>query len=833
MGRTMDELLADFLAETTEGLAEADRALLQLERTPGDPEPLAVIFRAVHTIKGSCGFLPAPRLAKIAHAAEEALGRVRDGDLPATPALVTLVLTALDRIKLVVAGLAANQGELAGDDSDLAAALAALACTEPLPPPEPAPAPPTEAPAAQTIRVPVGVIEQLMTLVSELVLTRNQLLQLARTQEDSRFSAPLQRLSHLTSDLQEGVMKMRMQPIGQMSDKLARLVRDLGRDLGKRIELVMRGQDTELDRQVLELIRDPLMHMVRNSADHGLEPPAARAAAGKPETGCITLNAYHEGGYVVIELGDDGGGLRTDLIRARALARGLATEAELAAMTEPQIHRFIFRRGFTTVAAVSAVSGRGVGMDVVEANIRRLGGTIALSSALGQGTVFTIRIPLTLAIVSAFIVEARGERFALPQACVAELVRTRAPGDAAGPASPAIEALDGRPMLRLRDALLPVAHLGDLLELPPAGEAPGSAGSIVVVISVGGATLGLVVDRVFDTEEIVVKPVAPLLRHIAMFGGATILGDGSVIMILEPSGIARPLGLLGGAGQRDRPAASPCHPERSGDLTAMLLFRAAPGAAPSAVPLGLVARIENMGADQVEMSSGRAVVQYRGRLMPLIEADPGRLLTQATAPVLVFADRGRAMGLVVHEIVDVVEEKFVIELSAGRPGLLGSAVIAGRVTEVIDAGHWLLQVGQDWFRHEAAQAGRRRVLVVEDSTFFRQLLVPMLAAAGYDVTAVESAARALALRDAPGDSFDAIISDVEMPDMDGLAFARRVREGGAWRTKPLLALSGRFMQADAERGRAAGFTEYLAKLDRDTLLAALARCIAAGERRAA
>ena len=406
----MDDLLTDFLTETSENLAELDTALVRLERTPDDDQTLSLIFRLVHTIKGTCGFLGLPRLERVAHAAENVLGRVRDKQLVVTPEAITTVLAALDCIKAILGALAATAREPAGDDSVLIAALAETAegrtpqaaqqppdsspTAEPIaavygtgagnevtkgPAGQPSPVdlPAVEAPVAeasagpQTIRVGVDVLEDLMTLVSELVLTRNQLLQLARTHEaenndTSGFTVPLQRLSHITSDLQEGVMKTRMQPIGNAWQKLPRLVRDLARDVDKRIELVMRGADTELERQVLELIKDPLTHMVRNSGDHGLERPEVRRAAGKPETGRITLNAYHEGGHIIIEVADDGTGLHVDRIRAKILSKGLATEAELAAMSGADIQRFIFHAGFSTAGQVTAVSGRGVGMDVVK-----------------------------------------------------------------------------------------------------------------------------------------------------------------------------------------------------------------------------------------------------------------------------------------------------------------------------------------------------------------------------------------------------------------------------------------------------------------------------------
>ncbi len=868
----MDDLLTDFLTETNESLADLDLALVKLERAPGDAETLSLIFRHVHTIKGTCGFLGLGRLERTAHAAENVLGRMRDGQLAATPDVISSVLAGLDTIKSIVAGLTATGHEQAGDDSAVIAALNAIAegrapaaappaaalpaAAPPIPQataPAPAEAPPparaeplpetapaAEAPAgeaqaaAQTIRVTVDVLEDLMTLVSELVLTRNQLLQLARRQENSGFAVPLQRLSQITSDLQEGVMKTRMQPIGNAWNKLPRLVRDLARDLGKRIELVMHGAETELDRQVLELIKDPLTHMVRNSADHGLETPAERRAAGKNEGGRITLSACHEGGHIIIEIGDDGRGLPVDKIRAKALARGLASEAELAAMSEAQILRFIFRPGFSTAAAITAVSGRGVGLDVVKTNIERIGGAIELRATQGQGTIFTIKIPLTLAIASALIVESGGERFAIPQLAVVELVRAGG-GAAADGAESRVERINDTPVLRLRERLLPLVNLRELLAL--GGATPeDAAGQCIVVAQVGSSLLGITVDAVFDTEEIVVKPVAPILRHVTMFSGNTILGDGSVIMILDPAGIARATGIAGGAEARGAPDAAGAEAAQSGNArTALLIFRAG-GEEPKAVPLGLVARLEHIARDRIEWSSGQPVTQYRGRLMPLVPLAGPWDSERASHPVLVFADedraqgRDRCMGLVVDEILDVADEPLRVELSGERPGLLGTAVIAGRATDVIDTGYWLQRAARDWFAGHTGHVrggrnGAARVLVVEDADFFRNLLVPALSAAGYEVAAVRSAGEALALCDA-GTAFDAIVSDIEMPGMDGIAFVRRLRAEGPWANLPVIALTGHVRPEDVAAGREAGFTDYVAKFERDALLASLRQCLA-------
>ncbi|MBO1077444.1 chemotaxis protein CheW [Roseomonas haemaphysalidis] len=864
----MDDLLADFLTETNEGLGALDVALLKLEKAPDDRPTLSEIFRSVHTIKGTCGFLGLSRLEKVAHAAENVLGRYRDGSLRVTPEGITLILSAIDALKVIVAALEATGSEPPGQDGALIAQLDAAWRGEPIggavpaaapaaapaepepfidpfevavvpeapaaeaPVPEPAPPPPAAAPAepavaaapaggggpvaqTQTIRVSVDVLEDLMTLVSELVLTRNQLLQLVRARSDAGLTVPLQRLSHITSELQEGVMKTRMQPIGNAWQKLPRIVRDLANELNKKIELVMKGAETELDRQVLELIKDPLTHMVRNSGDHGLETPEQRRAAGKPELGRITLNAYHEGGHIIIEIGDDGRGLSVEKIKAKVLGQGLTTEAELAGMSEREVQHFIFRAGFSTAAAVTSVSGRGVGMDVVKTNVEKIGGTIELRSVEGKGTTFFIKIPLTLAIVSALIVEAGGERFAIPQIGVVELVR-------AGGGGSTIERIDQTPVMRLRDRLLPLVSLSRLLrldEVPAPGEEDGG---FVVVTQVGPNVFGIIVDKVFDTEEIVVKPVAPILRHVSMFSGNTILGDGSVIMILDPNGIARATGVGADGPAEDAARDSGFAGSRSTERTALLLFRAGDDT-PKAVPLGLVSRLEDLPADSIEVSGGQPLVQYRGKLMPLVPMS-GHWMPPAPGTrqaVLVFSDEQRAMGLMVDSILDVVEEQLAIEGAQDRPGFLGNAVICGKVTDVMDCAWWLRQAGDDWFKPTStATSPGKRVLLVEDSAFFRHLLVPGLTAAGYEVTAVDTGAQALRLRE-QGAMFDVIVSDIEMPDLDGFGLARAVREGGLWQELPMIAMSSHAEPGHGQRCRNAGFTTDVGKSDREALLSAL------------
>jgi two-component system chemotaxis sensor kinase CheA len=852
----MDELLRDFLTETHESLDTVDSELVRFEQEPNNAEILANIFRLVHTIKGTCGFLNLPRLAALTHAAESLMGRFRDG-LPVTQSAVSLILATLDRIKDLLEALEQHQGEPAGTDEDLIAQLDAMAqeatpvaahasgtlvyqvLERPLKPgeasldelerafretPGPAPvkpktdtSPSAERPdtkvASQSIRVNVDTLEHLMTMVSELVLTRNQLMELARRQTESAFKLPLQRLSHVTAELQEGVMKTRMQPIGNAWQKLPRLVRDLSAELGKRVELEMQGAETELDRQVLDMIKDPLTHMVRNSADHGIEPPADRRAAGKPERGTIRLTARHEGGHIIIEVSDDGRGLNSAKIRSKALTSGLASEADLDKMADAQIQRFIFARGMSTADHVTNISGRGVGMDVVQANIDQIGGTIDVKSVPGQGTFFTIKIPLTLAIVSALIVEAAGERFAMPQVAVMELVRVRGHGEHR------VERIKDTPVLRLRNKLLPLIFLRKFLRLGEPAEQEAENG-FVVVTQVGAECFGIVVDRVFHTEEIVVKPLASTLRHIHAFSGNTILGDGAVIMILDPNGIAAAFGSVrtGGIGLETAADSEKQGPDRN--KTALLIFRAG-SPAPRAVPLSLVTRLEEIDVGSIEASGSRQVVQYRGHLMPLIcPGDCVRVKDSGSQPLLVFSDGERSMALVVDQIVDIVEEEFEIEVSDGRPGILGSAIVKGEATDIVDVGYYLPIAYADWFGSSTPQRIRRHLLLVDDSAFFRNMLVPVLRAAGYAVTTASSGHEAFGLIRS-GRAFDLIVTDLQMPGMDGLALARALRADAATAQTPLIALSSMTTPDMIDCVRRAGFHDFVAKFDRQGLIAAI------------
>jgi two-component system chemotaxis sensor kinase CheA len=889
----MDDLLREFVTETNESLDVVDVELVRFEQDPNNAKILDNIFRLVHTIKGTCGFLNLPRLEALAHAAETLMGKFRDGQ-SVTSEAVTLVLASIDRIKMILGSLDREQREPEGTDADLigelhdmvaklatkpavvpeavqpevtVGTLAPQVLERPLFPgevsldelervfretpvdPRPAPkqAPKPEAikaelakleaaakaesakPASpklaaethdeaakngQSIRVTVDTLEHLMTMVSELVLTRNQLLEIVRRHEDSEFKTPLQRLSNVTAELQEGVMKTRMQPIGNAWQKFPRIVRDLSNELGKQIDLEMVGAETELDRQVLDLIKDPLTHMVRNSADHGLESSEQRRAAGKPPNGRIRLSAYHEGGHIIIQVADDGRGLDTERIKAKAVAHGLVSEADIDKLSEQQIHKFIFAAGFSTATTVTNVSGRGVGMDVVRNNIDQIGGTIDVKSVAGVGLSFTIKIPLTLAIVAALIVEAGGDRFAIPQLSVVELVRARSGSEHR------IERIKNTTVLRLREKLLPLARLSEML----GGKAAGDVESgFIVVTQVGGQIFGIVVDKVFHTEEIVVKPMSSKLRHIAMFSGNTILGDGSVIMIIDPNGAAQSIGSSITSQVAAQEAARAAPTPGTEQPTSLLMFRAG-SAELKAVPLSLITRLEEIDARKIEMSNGRHMVQYRGHLMPLITMNEAvNVKGEGAQSLLVVSDGTRSMALVVDEIVDIVEDRLDIQVASDNAGVIGSAIIKGQATEIIDIGHFLPMAFADWFRRKELQPQRsqsRTVLLVDDSPFFRDMLTPVLQAAGYAVTTASSGQEALVLLN-EGRAFDVAVTDTEMPDMDGFAFAAAVRAEARTADLPIIALSSAVSAEAIERGRKVGFHDYVAKFDRQGLIAAL------------
>jgi two-component system, chemotaxis family, sensor kinase CheA len=722
---SIDSFLRDFLAESHENLDALDRAFVALEQTPGDRVLLSNVFRTLHTLKGSSGFFGFWRLEKLAHAAESLLGRLRNGELQLNEAMTAALLGTVDDIRASLKHIEQTGQESAKDFTAHIKVLKQLAEGRPgvVPPKaQPAASPAAPPPSAgvvegtqftkqsdgptaadSTVRVDVGLLDQLMNLVGELVLARNRLLPFAVNHADAAFASATQRLDGITTELQERVMKTRMQPINHVWSKFPRLVRDLSAQCGKQINLVMEGTETELDRTLLDAIKDPLTHMVRNCVDHGIEPPDARVAAGKSPVGRLLLRAYHESGLVVIEISDDGAGINLARVRQKAVERGFLKAEDAARLNDRQATDLIFLPGFSTAETTTSVSGRGVGMDVVKTNIENSGGSIELSSVLGQGTTLRLKIPLTLAIVPALFVGCAGERFAIAQTSLLELVRLDPAQEGTR-----VEEVYGAPVCRLRGKLLPLVFLKRELQLEPrAGDFQSPSGSVteakdgdcqspapaepvtIVVLQSEGHRFGLVVDEVHDTEEIVVKPVGALLKGIPAFAGATILGDGSVALILDVAGLAVMSGVAAKLRERQPAEEAPAQRAAHPDEKSLLLFHMG-GAEHMAIPLDLVTRLEKFPRTRIERSGGREVVQYDGGILPLVrvadfvEGCPATADSAETIDVVVHHARQQPVGLVVGQIRDIVTAPLRVTEATRQRGLLGSAIVGDRITGVLD-----------------------------------------------------------------------------------------------------------------------------------------------------
>ena len=719
----LTDAVREFLIECYDNLEQMDRDLLALEQDPNSTQLLRGIFRTMHTIKGGAGFLGLTGLEQLGHAAENLLGKMRDGTLSMTADITGALLAAVDQCReglqaienpanagsfqpaTVIARLnglnagAVDSAPIAGPAATIQAA-ARRATSKParLEPKAVVPESTATGPATTndsgnekiqdtTIRVDVALLDKLMTRVGELVLARNQILQRTNDLEDTEFVRTAQRLNLITTELQEGVMKTRMQPIGNVWAKFPRVVRDLSAQLGKQVRIEMDGKETELDKTIVEAIKDPLTHLVRNSIDHGIEAPAARRAAGKPEEGCLTLRAYHEGGQVNIEIIDDGAGLNLERIRKKAVERGLVNADQALRLSDRDVAQLILLPGFSTAEQVTSVSGRGVGMDVVKTNIEKIGGTLDMQSRFGQGTTIKIKIPLTLAIIPALIVSCAGDRYAIPQVSLLELVRLEAEDAQRG-----IEYVHGAPVYRLRGKLLPLvsltSHLGlsKRLTLESANE---NAALNIVVLRADDRQFGLLVDKVNDTEEIVVKPLGKQLKSIAEYAGATIMGDGNVALILDVKGLAVASGL--GHELRDRSVSAEGRSAEASNRKQTLLIVDVGDARGFALPTSMVARLEKICRSAVEHANGREVIQYRGAILPLVRlADvvgggAPASTCDAEMQVIVYDEQDQRFGLVVERIVDITEAElnFAIDRNV-KSYLLGTAIVQQRVKDVIN-----------------------------------------------------------------------------------------------------------------------------------------------------
>jgi len=838
------EVIREFLVESHENLSRLDQELVELEKRPKDAALLASIFRTMHTIKGTCGFLAFSTLEAIAHQAESLLSQLRDGQRDLTPGLVSLILETVDATRKVLASVEASGEEGPDHFEELTGRLRVAARSKDAPVPEalpaPTPAPPddggelaegkkceedatkTSAVADANIRVGVGLLDKLMDLVGELVLTRNQILQFNTEREDAALNATSQRLNLITTELQEGVMKTRMQPIGTVWNKLPRVVRDMAVALGKQIRLDMDGAETELDRTIIEAIKDPLVHLVRNSCDHGIEPAEARVRAGKPPTGRLCLRAYHEGGQVNIEISDDGAGIDVARVKQKAVEKGLLRQEQAQKLTDREALSLIFNPGFSTADTVTNVSGRGVGMDVVKTHIEKIGGVVDVFSRPGEGATVKLKIPLTLAIIPGLVITSGGERFVIPQVSLLELIRLEGDGS-----EKHIEHVHGTPVYRRRGSLLPIAYLNQVLGLKSAGQAEAVS---MVVLQAEDRQFGLVVDGINDTQEIVVKPLGKQLKGLTVYAGATIMGDGRVALILDVLGIGQRSGVLAEFREQARGAAE--QKTQAGiEQQRLLLFRAG-SFERLAVPLSLVARLEEFPQSAIEHAGGCQVVQYRNRILPLVPLRallaPG-MAGEEEAPdlvqVVVFNDGDRSVGLVVDQILDVAEEAVAVRQKSGFRGLLGSAVVGKRVTDFLDLNYVIQEAAKNWVHGAGVLASGKRVLIAEASAFSRGLIRSGLDMAGYQV--LEAANLDDAIRGLGQQPVDVVVAALDLPPNGSSALVAAMRGRPEWEAIPVLALADTADQVRLRPGESQGFQDCLVKFDREAMLESVARLASA------
>jgi two-component system chemotaxis sensor kinase CheA len=665
----VDELTREFLIESLEGLDRMEYCLTGLETHPDDGELLGEIFRAVHTIKGTTGFLGLHRLEKLAHCGENLLGLLREGKLDITTEIITGLLRLLDGLRAILRLIEATGAEgkrAIDDDTELIAYLDSLQYGGPAAgtlvhqnATVPSPVAATQSAADSTLRVHVDVLNRMMNLVGELVLTRNQILQLQVPGEI--FTGLSRRLDLVTGELREVVMKARMQPVGHVFSKFPRMVRDLAKTCGRNVTLTLEGQETELDKSLLEAIRDPLAHAVRNAIDHGIERPEQRLLAAKPAAGNVRLRAFHDGGYVVIEVADDGAGIFAEKIRLKALERKLITPERAAALDERALLQLVFLPGFSTAEQVTNISGRGVGMDVVRTNVEKIGGKVEIESQPGIGTTVRLRIPLTLAIIPSLVLSVEGQSFTVPQNMLVELVYL-APGKSAS----MLEWVDHAPVYRLRDTLLPLVWLAHVLGLQPApmradfaDSYSGRRGLYMAVLDADGRRFGLVVEDLLEPEEIVVKPLEHTLQNAGIFSGATVLGNGSLALVIDPAALAVRAGIKPVTRDEVGLKTVAAHSGLDDGSNEFLIFEMEPGLC-CAMQLAEVERIETVTTGQLERVRGSLFLQYRGEVIPL--EDPGGMIHEKSAAreaVVLVCNRNARQGVLAHAVVNVAEGRLL------------------------------------------------------------------------------------------------------------------------------------------------------------------------------
>jgi two-component system chemotaxis sensor kinase CheA len=885
-----DELIQDFVVESSSHLADIESQLLEIEAAGDniDIELVNTVFRAIHSVKGAAGFLSLAVINSLAHSLENVLNMIRNRELVMNKRIVNTLLRASDQLRTLVERVESSNEVDVGDlieeldrihrgepdlsESDAFELLEELVDEEmaleenasqensgpeePIAPemesqhgeimkkeeiasalPSTAKADPKSAAATSKpkatdsiVRVNVAVLDRLMNLAGELVLSRNQLLAAVTRGGREGLDTVAARVDQVTSELQETIMQTRMQPIGTVFNRFPRVVRDLSSKLGKECDLIIEGNEVEVDKTIVEAMGDPLTHLVRNSIDHGIESPGKRAAASKRPIGTVRLHAFHQAGKVCIRIEDDGAGMDPVKLKAKAVEKGVIAAEQATVMTDSEALRLIFAPGFSTAAEITDVSGRGVGMDVVKTNIEQLGGTVDVESELGVGSAIHITLPLTLAIVPSMIVSCGGERYAIPQANIAELVRV--PG---AEVEEKIGRIHGAEVLRLRGALLPLIRLDEALGVVrPDDYQPESNATSILVLETGQMRYGLVVDSLHDNEEIVVKPLGKHVRDLGYLAGATILGDGYVALILDAVGIAMHCNLRNvdsvlASEEKENKVASEVH--------RLLLFANHPDDQ-FAIPMAMVARIERIRASEIRVVGGQNILVYRGASLPILRLEQN---ISALYPdkeeqnlfVIIFKIQDREIGLVAPTLRDIRDIEMLIDSKTLRePGVLGTVIVDDAPTRVLDLIELVRIRYADWFQSEqSTQPGKSTqppsVLLAEDSDFFRNHVTRTLESEGIKVVGAVDGLDAWESLQSMVNEIDVIVTDIEMPRMNGLDFAKAVRADDATSRLPIIALTSLAGDDDRDRGTKAGINEYQVKMDPARLIDAVKRLAAA------
>ncbi|AEH23548.1 CheA signal transduction histidine kinase [Thermodesulfobacterium geofontis OPF15] len=853
-----EDILQDFLVEAKEGITKLEEGFIELEKDPRRVEVLKELFRTMHSLKGAAGFFGFKTLESIAHFSEDILSKLRDGLIEPEEDVVDILLKAVDYIKYIISYIEENKTEPVEDKIlDFLVELSnfneklrkkvqekpkerigeekleekkeeaekkvkekieekkEVKLVEEVKEEKEAPLSPHVELAETHIKVDVKLLDQLMNLAGELVLARNRVVQLSQKIMDEELTRSVQILSMITTEMQETIMKTRMQPIGSIFNKFPRIVRDLAKALGKKVNLHLEGTETELDRSIIEAIKDPLTHLIRNAIDHGIETPEERVMLGKPEEGNLVLRAYQEGGQVVIEIDDDGRGIDIEKIKKKAVEKGFMSYEEVERASEKELLNLIFKPGFSTAETVTQLSGRGVGMDVVKANIEKLGGSIEINTIRGKGTNIKIKIPLTLAIIPALIVTSGDYRYAIPQVNLKELVNVDPDKN--------LLKVGNTEFYRLRGEIIPVLRLSEVLKVNGKSEEQRN----LVILNTGERFIGLLVDRIFASEEIVVKPLGRWFKNIPIYSGATIMGDGKLALILDVVGLSQFVGIsieeiektYEGAGIKIKTSAQ--------ETIILLLFDV--GEERFAIPIALISRLDKIKANEIKISGGKEIIIYRDEVVPIIRLENYLPLKevplQESYNVLFFTERGKTCGILCTNIVGTLETTPEIEEGIyTQSGILGHRIIEGKTTLFIDIYKIIEMYDPDWFIVKIEKEKVvKRILLAEDSPFFRGMIKNYLVGAGYEVETTENGKEAL--NRLFSGKFDLIITDLEMPEMDGFELIKEVRASPDYKNIPIIVVTSLAGEDVRRKVLDLGANAYEIKLNREKLLEEIERLL--------